>query len=137
MLDDASEQGLKEALRLLPVSSKGSGLLLTSHKLKPEATFSDMLASRDDGAAASVAMLECNHLSEAMAEKLFHACGFKLEPEDAAISFAVCQELKVQFFLSMLVISSFLFSGYGLSSCCCATICRVEQPSHDQGWCSV
>jgi len=34
MLDDASKEGLEEALRLLPVSGHGSGLLITSYLIK-------------------------------------------------------------------------------------------------------
>jgi hypothetical protein len=36
MLDDASKEGVEEALSLLPVSSEGSGLLVTSHLIKAE-----------------------------------------------------------------------------------------------------
>ena len=98
MLDDASDKGLLEALRLLPVSSAGRGLLLTSHLIKPK-DFCDILASRDDSKAASVEALECCNLDEATAQKLFHERGFKLEPANSAISDDISQQLKVSPFI--------------------------------------
>jgi hypothetical protein len=98
MLDDASDKGLLEALRFLPVSSAGRGLLLTSHKIKPD-DFFNLLGSRDDSKAASVETLECCNLDEATAQMLFHERGFKLEPANSVISDAISQELKVSLFI--------------------------------------
>ena len=141
MLDDASDQGLREALRLLPVSSKGSGLLVTSHLIKkPESNpdrkpevFSNLLTSRADGAAAVVALLQCDRLSDATAEELFHSCGFLLQPANAAIGDAVASELKVRRpHLNKNTTFSLACAGHEPPSCCSATVCRVEQPTHDQ-----
>ena len=134
MLDDASDQGLREALKILPVSSKGSGLLVTSHLIKPDRTpFSNLLTSRADGAAAVVALLQCDRLSDATAEELFHSCGFLLQPANAAIGDAVASELKVRrSHLNKYTTFSLACAGHEPPSCCRATVCRVEQPTHDQ-----
>ena len=95
MLADASEKGLEEALKLLPASSAGSGLLVTSQLIKMEGDLRRLLAARADGAAAVVEVCECGVLHEAKAKELFHVCGFKFEPEDSAFSRDVECELKV------------------------------------------
>ena len=114
MLDDASKEGVEEALSLLPVSSEGSGLLVTSHLIKTEKreskteeglvtthvikvedVFRGLLAARADGATARVAVCECGLLDDATAMQLFGMCGFKFAPEDAAFCAEVCSEIKV------------------------------------------
>ena len=136
MLDDASDKGLEEALKLLPVSSAGSGLLVTSYLIRSEAAFRGLLGVRVDGSAASVAFRVCDVLTEAKAMELFHACGFKLEPEDAGIRDAIAIELKVRHtHLHAAFARQFhgCRPGNGPSSCFRAAVCRVEQPQHDQG----
>jgi hypothetical protein len=54
-----------------------------------------MLALRADGAAALVTVQECNVLSDDKAMELFHLCGFKFCPEDAALRSEVSSEIKV------------------------------------------
>ena len=95
MLDDASEKGLEEALKLLPVSSAGSGLLVTSQLIKSEAELRRFLTSRADGAAADVSVCECGVLDQAKALELFHVSGFKFDPEDFAIQSDIKSELMV------------------------------------------
>ena len=95
MLDDASKEGLEEALRLLPVSGHGSGLLITSYLIKTEGDLRSMLALKADGAAALVTVQECSILSDDKATELFHWCGFKICPEDAAIRADISSEIKV------------------------------------------
>ena len=95
MLDDASEKGLEEALKLLPASTAGSGVFVTSQLIKIEGDLRRLLASRADGAEAIVAVCECGVLDETKAKELFHVCGFKFEPEDSAFSKDVEYELKV------------------------------------------
>ena len=95
MLDDASKEGLEEALSLLPVSEGGSGLLVTSYLIKTEDAFRGLLALRADGAAALVTVQECSILSDDKATELFHWCGFKICPEDAAIRADISSEIKV------------------------------------------
>ena len=95
MLDDASEKGLEEALKLLPVSSAGSGLLVTSQLIKSEAELRRLLTSRADGAAADASVCECGVLDEAKALELFYVSGFKFDPEDFAIQSDIKSELTV------------------------------------------
>ena len=95
MLDDASEKGLEEALKLLPVSSAGSGLLVTSQLIKSESELRRLLTSRADGAAAGVSVCECGFLDEAKALELFYVSGFKFDPEDFAIQSDIKSELLV------------------------------------------
>ena len=95
MLDDASKEGLQEALSLLPVSAEGSGLLITSHLIKTDHELRSVLALRADGAIARITVLECGILSEDKAMELFHLCGFKFCPEDAALRSEVSSEIKV------------------------------------------
>ncbi len=54
-----------------------------------------MLALRADGAAALVTVQECSILSDDKATELFHWCGFKICPEDAAIRADISSEIKV------------------------------------------
>ena len=95
MLDDASEKGLEEALKLLPVSSAGSGLLVTSQLIKSEAELRRLLTSRADGAAADASVCECGVLDQAKALELFHVSGFKFDPEDFAVQSDIKSELMV------------------------------------------
>ena len=95
MLDDASKEGLEEALSLLPVSPEGSGLLVTSYLIKTEDELRSVLALRADGAAACITVQECGVLSDDKAMELFHLCGFKFCPEDAALRSEVSSEIKV------------------------------------------
>jgi hypothetical protein len=101
MLDDATDTGLEEALKLLPVSSAGSGLLVTSHRIRSEDHFRRLMAARADGSIFTVH--QCDVLSETKAMELFHLCGFKLEPEDAEVQGDIANELKVmQSFLHLI-----------------------------------
>ena len=95
MVDDASEKGLEEALKLLPVSSAGSGLLVTSQLIKSEAELRRLLTSRADGAAADASVCECGVLDQAKALELFHVSGFKFDPEDFAVQSDIKSELVV------------------------------------------
>jgi hypothetical protein len=136
MLDDASEQGLAEALRLLPVSCAGSGLLVTSQKIKKEDDFRRILASRSDGAAAKVTVCSCGILDHASALQLFDVCGFKFEPEDSDFRSDVASELQVQpprLQAAHARVSHCCCSGHGVSSCRRAAVRGVEQPPHGQG----
>ena len=136
MLDDASDKGLEEALKLLPVSSAGSGLLVTSYLIRSEAVFRGLLGARADGSAASVAVRACDVLTEAKAMELFHACGFKLEPEDAGIRDAIATELTVghpHLHAAPVRLSHCCRPGHGPAPCFRAAVCRVEQPQHDEG----
>ena len=136
MLDDASDKGLEEALKLLPVSSAGSGLLVTSYLIRSEADFRGLLDARADGSAASVVVRVCDVLTEAKAVELFHACGFKLDPEDAGIRDDIATELKVQqphLRAALARVSHCCRPGHGPSPCFRAAVCGVEQPQHDEG----
>ena len=129
MLDDASKEGLEEALSLLPVSEGGSGLLVTSYLIKTEDAFRGLLALRADGAAAHVAVQECSVLSDEKAMELFHLCGFKFYPEDAALRAEVSSEIKVCFvYLNHVSAPHRCWAGHGSSPRSCSAVCRVELP---------
>ena len=138
MLDDASKEGLKEALSLLPVSAEGSGLLITSHLIKTDHELRSVLALRADGAIARITVLECGILSEDKAMELFHLCGFKFHPEDAAIRPEVLSEIKVR--LRHVAVVSCACDSYGClpghraSPCSCSAVCRVELPPAAKVW---
>ena len=131
MLDDASKEGLEEALSLLPVSEGGSGLLVTSYLIKTEDAFRGLLALRADGAAAHVAVQECSVLSDEKAMELFHLCGFKFCPEDAALRAEVANEIKVclpRAHLNHACAPHRCCAGHGSSPRSCSAFCGVEPP---------
>jgi tetratricopeptide (TPR) repeat protein len=110
MLDDASQEGLHFALQLLPSSTRGSGLLVTSYFIKEsdkEPMFRKMLAATDetgvlvrpDGPSASVVVCQCGDLDDVGAVQLFEWCGYELKPDSdpdvALLKKMVEQEIKV------------------------------------------